>query len=103
MVGAQWQMVVRPATVRSRIEAVGRDIYGEGNARHEILAFGASLEQGEFGGPFVTSDGLVGGVVFVGDPGDRAIGHALTAEQVRPGIEAASARNQEFGVGACRF
>ncbi|MDQ3764570.1 MAG: MarP family serine protease [Actinomycetota bacterium] len=100
---AQSQMVVRPATVRSRIVAVGRDIYGEGSARREILVLTAELKQGDSGGPFVTSAGLVGGVVFGGDPGDHAIGYALTAEQVRPGIEAAIARNQEVGVGACRF
>jgi S1-C subfamily serine protease len=101
--GAQSQMVARPATVRARIEAVGRDIYGEGSVRREILILDISVEQGDSGGPFVTSAGLVGGVVFAGDPGDRASGYALTAEQVRPGIEAAIARNQEVGVGACRF
>ncbi|MGH3975529.1 MAG: trypsin-like peptidase domain-containing protein, partial [Pseudonocardiaceae bacterium] len=101
--GAQSQMVVRPATVQSRIEAVGRDIYGEGSVRREILVLAAPLVQGDSGGPFVTSAGLVGGVVFAGDPGNRASGYALTAEQVRPGIEAAIARNQEAGIGACRF
>ncbi|MDQ4010159.1 MAG: trypsin-like peptidase domain-containing protein [Actinomycetota bacterium] len=101
--GAQSQMVVQPATVRSRIEVVGRDIYGEGSVRREILVLAAALVQGDSGGPFVTNDGLVGGVVFAGNPGDRATGYALTAEQVRPGIESAIARNQEAGVGACRF
>ncbi|WP_214367879.1 MarP family serine protease [Pseudonocardia sp. H11422] len=100
--GGQSQMVVRPATVQSRIDAVGRDIYGEGSVRREILALTAAVERGDSGGPFVTSDGLVGGVVFAGDPGGGA-GYALTAEQVRPGIEDAITRNQEVGVGACRF
>ncbi|MGH4010239.1 MAG: trypsin-like serine protease [Pseudonocardiaceae bacterium] len=93
----------RPAAVRARAEAVGRDIYGEGSARREILALDVSVVQGDSGGPFVISAGLVGGVVFAGDPGDRASGYALTAEQVRPGIEGAIAWNQEVGVGACRL
>jgi S1-C subfamily serine protease len=101
--GGQSQMMVRPATVQSRIEAIGRDIYGEGSARREILALAAAVKQGDSGGPFVTSAGLVGGVVFAGNPGDRAIGYALTAEQVRPGITAAIARNINVDVGACRF
>lgn len=101
--GGQSQMMVRPATVQSRIEAIGRDIYGEGSARREILALAAAVKQGDSGGPFVTSAGLVGGVVFAGNPGDRAIGYALTAEQVRPGIAAAIARNINVDVGACRF
>jgi S1-C subfamily serine protease len=101
--GGQSQMVVRPATVRSRIEAVGRDMYGQGSARREILALAAAVQQGDSGGPFVTTAGRVGGVVFAGDPSDRTIGYALAAEQVRPGIAAAIARNQRVAVGACRF
>jgi S1-C subfamily serine protease len=101
--GGQSQMVVRPATVQSRIEAIGRDIYGEASARREILVLAAAVKQGDSGGPFVTSAGFVGGVVFAGDPGDRAIGYALTAEQVRPGIAAAIARNHNVSVGVCRF
>jgi S1-C subfamily serine protease len=101
--GGQQQMVVRPATVRSRIEAVGRDIYGEGTVRREVLALAASVERGDSGGPFVTRDGLIGGVVFAADPGDRGTGYALTAEEVRPTIDGAITRNQKADVGACRF
>ncbi|MHA6793498.1 MarP family serine protease [Pseudonocardia bannensis] len=101
--GGQSQMVVRPATVQGRMEAVGRDIYGEGSVRREILVLTAAVERGDSGGPFVTSDGLVGGVVFAADPGENGTGYALTAEQVRPGVEGAIARTQEVGVGACRF
>jgi S1-C subfamily serine protease len=101
--GGQSQMAVQPATVQSRIDAIGRDIYGQGSARREILALAAAVRQGDSGGPFVTSAGRVGGVVFAGDPSNRAIGYALTAEQVRPGITAAIARNQNVSVGACRF
>ena len=100
--GGQLQMVVRPATVLGRLDAVGRDIYGGGRVRREILALSASVERGDSGGPFVTSDGLVGGVVFAGDPGGGTA-YALTVEEVRPVVEAAIARNQEVGVGACRF
>jgi S1-C subfamily serine protease len=96
-------MEVQPATVRTRIDAVGRDIYGQGSVRREILVLAAALVQGDSGGPFVTSDGRVGGVVFAGNPEDHVTGYALTAEQVRPGIEDAIARNQEVSVGACRF
>ena len=98
----QPQLVVRPATVRARLEAVGRDIYGQGTVRGEILAISAQVEHGDSGGPFVTSDGRVGGVVFGGDTGDDT-GYALTVDEVRPVVEEALARNQEVGVGACRF
>jgi S1-C subfamily serine protease len=101
--GGQRQLVVLPATVQGRLDAVGRDIYGSERVRREILVLGAAVRQGDSGGPFVTSDGRVGGVVFAGDPGEGATGYALTAEQVRPAVDAAIARNQQVEVGACRF
>jgi S1-C subfamily serine protease len=101
--GGQRQLVVRPATVQGRLEAVGRDIYGSEPARREILVLGTPVEQGDSGGPFVTGDGRVGGVVFAGDPGEGSTGYALTAEEVRPEVEAAIAQGQEVGVGECRF
>jgi S1-C subfamily serine protease len=100
--GGQSEMVVRPATVQGRLDAIGRDIYGESQVRREILALSARVERGDSGGPFVTSDGLVGGVVFAGDP-TGGTGYALTGDAVRPLVEAAIGRNQEVGVGACRF
>jgi S1-C subfamily serine protease len=64
---------------------------------------GTAVEQGDSGGPFVTGDGRIGGVVFAGDPGEGSTGYALTAEEVRPEVEAAIAQGQEVGVGECRF
>jgi S1-C subfamily serine protease len=101
--GGRSTMVVRPATVQGRLDAVGRDIYGEGTAAREILALAAPVERGDSGGPFVTADGLVGGVVFAGDPGDRGTGYAVTAEQVRPAVERAIAAGRQAEVGSCRF
>jgi S1-C subfamily serine protease len=101
--GGQRRQVVRPATVQGRLDAVGRDIYGSDTARREILVLTAPIEQGDSGGPFVTSDGRVGGVVSAGDPGEASTGYALTAEQVRPAVEAAITQDSEVGTGACRF
>jgi S1-C subfamily serine protease len=101
--GGQSEMVVRPATVRARVDAIGRDIYGQGSAAREILALAAPVQQGDSGGPFVTAAGLVAGVVFAGDPADGATGYALSAEQVRPGIDHAITAQQQADLGACRF
>jgi S1-C subfamily serine protease len=101
--GGQQAMVVKPATVRARGEAVGRDIYGRGLAPREILTLAAGVERGDSGGPFVTADGLVGGVVFAANAARPGEGYALTAERVRPDVEAAIARNEQVGVGTCRF
>jgi S1-C subfamily serine protease len=101
--GGRSEMVVRPATVQARVDAIGRDIYGQGTAAREVLALAAPVQQGDSGGPFVTREGLVAGVVFAGDPTDGRTGYALSAEQVRPGIDRAITAHQQADVGACRF
>jgi S1-C subfamily serine protease len=100
--GGQPRLVVRPATVQGRLDAVGRDIYGQNSVRREILVLSASVEHGDSGGPFVTSDGVVAGVVFATDAAGGT-GYALTAEEVRPVVEAATRRNQVVDVGPCRL
>lgn len=101
--GGQRQLAVKPATVRSRGEAIGRDIYGRGLASRDILTLQADVVRGDSGGPFVTAEGLVGGVVFAAAPAEPGLGYALTAERVRPDVEAAMASNSSVPTGECRF
>lgn len=101
--GGQRAMAVKPATVRDRGEALGRDIYGRGLVSREILTLAANVQQGDSGGPFVTAAGEVGGVVFAASPNEANVGYALTAERVRPDVEQAIARNTGVGTGACRY
>lgn len=99
----QRALSVRPATVRTRLNAVGRDIYGQGTVTREILVLSAAVEPGDSGGPFVTSDGLVGGVVFAAAASEPGTGYALTAEQVTADVTSAIARNTAVTTGSCRF
>ncbi|HVM21502.1 MAG TPA: MarP family serine protease [Egibacteraceae bacterium] len=101
--GGQRQMEVKPAAVRGRSEAMGRDIYGRGNVRREILTLSAGVQRGDSGGPFVTSDGRVGGVVFAAAAAEPGTGYALTAESVRGDVVAAIERNEVVGTASCRF
>jgi S1-C subfamily serine protease len=99
----QSELVVRAGAVRARGEAVGRDIYGRGLVTREILTLSAGVEQGDSGGPFVTSDGRVGGLVFAAAASEPGIGYALTAEQIRDDVTAAVAANTQVPTGSCRF
>lgn len=101
--GGQRELVVKPAAVRERHPAIGRDIYGRGTVNREVLTLAAEVVRGDSGGPFVTADGVVGGVVFAAAPGLPGTGYALTTQQVRPDVEAAIARNQPVDTGPCRF
>jgi S1-C subfamily serine protease len=101
--GGQRELNVNPASVRGRGTAVGRDIYGRGAAERDILTLSSHVRRGDSGGPYVTSDGVVGGVVFAAAPAEPGTGYALTAERVRPDVEAAIGANAETGTGPCRF
>jgi S1-C subfamily serine protease len=101
--GGQRQMEVKPAAVRARSEAVGRDIYGRGAVTRDVLTLSANVQRGDSGGPFVTSDGRVGGVVFAAAAAEPGTGYALTAESVKGAVASAISRNESTGTKACRF
>lgn len=101
--GGSTDLVVEPATVRTRIDALGRDVDGDASVRREVLVLMAAVERGDSGGPFVTADGQVGGMVFAGAPDGTPTGYALTVEQVRPAVTDAVVRDTPVGTGACRF
>lgn len=101
--GGQRQMEVKPAAVRSRSTAVGRDIYGSGSVRREVLTLSAGVERGDSGGPFVTRAGRVGGVVFAAAAAEPGTGYALTAESIKGDIATAITRNEPTSTGRCRF
>ncbi|MGH8884253.1 MAG: MarP family serine protease [Egibacteraceae bacterium] len=93
----------RPAVVQAQIRANGRDIYGEETVTRDIIALSAGVQRGDSGGPFVTSDGQVGGVVFAAASSDPGTGYALTAGQVSSKVAAAIARNRRTDTGPCQL
>jgi S1-C subfamily serine protease len=101
--GGQAALNVRPAVVQERLRAIGRDIYGQGTVAREILMLSSGVTSGDSGGPFVTSEGMVGGVVFAAAAAEDGVGYALTAEQVADDIDEAVTRNTRIGTGPCRF
>lgn len=101
--GGQRALEVKPAAVRSRTMATGRDIYGGGNVRREVLTVSSNVQRGDSGGPFVTTNGRVGGVVFAAAVAEPGTGYALTAELVKGAIQQAINRNQPVGTKACRY
>lgn len=101
--GGQRTLAVRPAAVRSRTNAVGRDIYGRGVSAREVLILSADVLRGDSGGPFMTAAGTVGGVIFAASSSEPGVGYALTAEQVRSDVDTAIARNSAVPTGSCRY
>jgi S1-C subfamily serine protease len=77
---------VRAARVRDRIQANGPDIYHRGTVQRDVYSLYTTVRQGNSGGPLLTPQGKVYGVVFAKSLDDSHTGYALTADEVRPDI-----------------
>lgn len=93
-------LVVSPAVVLRSQLAVGRDIYGTSISSRPIYALQTVIQQGNSGGPVVTADGRVAGVIF-GQAVNGNAGYALTATGIADDLQAALARSAPVGSGPC--
>ncbi|MCQ4207150.1 MULTISPECIES: MarP family serine protease [Streptomyces] len=73
---------LQAATVADTIRAGGQDIYGSGNVTREIYSIRSTVLPGNSGGPLLTTDGRVYGVVFARSTTDAGTGYVLTAGEV---------------------
>jgi S1-C subfamily serine protease len=94
-------LTIEPAAVAGRYDARGRDIYGRATVTRSILELRAQIEQGDSGGPFVLSDGTVGGLVFAESRADEDVGYALSATSVSVRIAPAIGRTSPVDTGPC--
>ncbi|MGH2768380.1 MAG: MarP family serine protease [Actinomycetota bacterium] len=90
-----------PAAVRSRLNALGRDIYSRELISRSIYQLEARAEPGNSGGPLVRADGEVIGVVFSVSVLDRDISYALTSKDVAARLGEAQSRSGEVATGEC--
>ncbi|MDG9682449.1 MarP family serine protease [Streptomyces sp. DH18] len=92
---------VRSARVRARIDADGPDIYHRGTVGRDVYSLYATVRQGNSGGPLLTPDGKVYGVVFAKSLDDPDTGYALTADEIREDIEIGREANQQVDSQGC--
>ncbi|MGC4906936.1 MarP family serine protease [Streptomyces cyaneofuscatus] len=92
---------VRSARVRARIDANGPDIYQRGTVLRDVYSLYATVRQGNSGGPLLTPDGKVYGVVFAKSLDDPDTGYALTADEIREDIESGRTANQQVDSQGC--
>jgi S1-C subfamily serine protease len=89
------------AAVRRALDAVGRDIYSEDEARRRIYELQVTAKPGNSGGPFVVPGGRVAGLVFGASVTNDDLGYALTSPRLIPLVDRAAARTDEVGTGRC--
>ena len=89
------------ARVRDVDRITGPDIYSSGNVTREMYTIRALVRSGNSGGPLVSSNGLVLGVIFAAAAGDPNTGFAVTAAEARPVALAGAERTRGVGTGEC--
>jgi S1-C subfamily serine protease len=91
----------RAARVRNRLKARGSDIYSENEVTRDIYGVRSIVRPGNSGGPLLSSDGAVFGVVFAAATDDPETGYALTAAEVSPDAQAGRTATAKVSTQGC--
>jgi S1-C subfamily serine protease len=81
--------------------AVGPDIYQTGTVNRQIYEIRADVRPGNSGGPLLSTEGTVYGVVFAAAVDTANTGFALTASEVAADARAGASRTSPIGTGSC--
>jgi S1-C subfamily serine protease len=73
-----------PARIGGRLDAEGPDIYRENTVTRKVYAIRGTVLPGNSGGPLLTADGRVYGVIFAAAINEKETGYVLTADEVAP-------------------
>jgi len=90
-----------PAAVLEAFTAIGRNIYNHSNTERRVYSLKATIEQGNSGGPVITKDGSVIGILFAKSTSYDQVGYALTADQVTAPLAQAQQATTAVSTGDC--
>jgi S1-C subfamily serine protease len=89
------------ARVREVITARGEDIYGRKPSVRRVYSLYATVQPGNSGGPLLSPEGKVVGVIFAKSLDDDSTGYALTREESEPVLKQGRTATEPVPVGAC--
>jgi S1-C subfamily serine protease len=92
---------VQRGRVREERTLESPDIYGDGSVIREVYSLRGLVRPGNSGGPIVTTQGHVAGVVFAASVTDDDTGYALTWEQVADAAADGRRASEPVSTGAC--
>ncbi|WP_330353790.1 MarP family serine protease [Streptomyces chartreusis] len=90
---------LQAATVANRVRATGQNIYNDDTVTREIYSIRSTVRPGNSGGPLLTTDGKVFGVVFARSTSDDETGYVLTAAEVASDARRAANATQAVDTG----
>jgi S1-C subfamily serine protease len=91
-----------PATVGQSETADGTNIYGGAGVARQIYPMEAVIRPGNSGGPLISRNGRVYGVVFAASTYNNDIGYALTASEVASDAQQGSHATVRRSTQACQ-
>ncbi len=91
------------ARVRSTSNVLGLDIYSDDEVLRQVVAFRAQVRPGASGGPLLSTDGEIIGLVFAASLTDPDTGYALAPTELERALEVAAAQQVApvASTGAC--
>lgn len=94
-------LTVASARVRGEYELLGHDIYGDGQVERAVVSLRGSVRPGNSGGPVVSTDGTVQGVIFAASMTDTNTGYALAFSEVEEMLTQAPEATDAVSTGRC--
>ena len=91
----------QPVRIRSDQRLRSPDIYGNGTVTRHVFSLRGLIRPGNSGGPVVSTQGRVLGVVFAASVSDRETGYALTADQVHQAAAVGLDAEEQVSSGNC--
>lgn len=91
----------RPIVVLDQITARGRDLFDEAVVDREIYRLAVAARPGGSGGPLVSPDGTVFGIMFGRAGHHPGVGYALATPAVRDRVNTAVERGEAVASGRC--
>lgn len=91
----------RAARIRQIQDLRSSNIYGRGEVVRTSFSVRSLVRSGNSGGPLVSPQGDVYGVIFAASVSDPSTGYALTAKQVQADAAAGRSASQPVSTGGC--
>ncbi|MBT2567757.1 MarP family serine protease [Arthrobacter sp. ISL-85] len=91
----------KPATVQDIATVLVPDIYGNNPSPEDIYRLAGDVQPGNSGGPLLTTDGQVAGVVFAKATSDAEVGFAITMNDLDPVAGQAPSLSSPVSSGKC--